>query len=235
MSIYLLQLVGKWIGLLVVSLASVCGSIDLKEERFDVENKNKDKNISVINTVVNYKTITKYTNRLPYNDIKVIIEGEDGIIYEDEQGNITKIVREVVDEVVEKGTGPSGHYVGRMTGYGPDCYGCSKVGNVACRTDNGSKHSLINDGIYYDDNEYGEVRILAAETNVFPCGTIIEVDNGRLKPFIGVVLDSGYAMRSAWKEKQQVLIDLAFATEKDPTVSKATSNYTKYDVKRWGW
>lgn len=235
MNIYLLQLVGKWISLFVVSIASFCGSVNLKEEAIDINNTNKNKNLSVVNTLVKYDTITNYTSRLPYKDVKTLVKGEDGIVYKDEFGNIKKTIRPMVSEVVEIGNGPAGKYNGRMTGYGPDCYGCSKVGNVACYTKNHEKHSLIDDGIYYDDEEYGKIRILAAETNVFPCGTIIKVDNGDIEPFIGVVLDSGYAMRSAWQQKQEILIDLAFSTEKDPQVSHATSRSVSYNVKRWGW
>ncbi len=48
--------------------------------------------------------------------------------------------------------------VGNLTGYGANCYGCS--GYTA------AGHNL-NESMYYDDNEFGTVRILAADPS-FP-------------------------------------------------------------------
>jgi 3D (Asp-Asp-Asp) domain-containing protein len=232
MNIYLLQLVGKWISIFVVSIASFFGTITLKEQEIIIDNNNKNKNLNVVNEVVEYTTIKRYTNRLPLNTTKIVVKGENGIIYHND--STQKVLKEMVPEVIEVGTGPAGEYVGRMTGYGPDCKGCSKVGNVACLTKDKKKFSLINDGIYYEDEEYGEVRILAAALSMFPCGTIIEVNHGYFEKFIGVVLDTGVAMRSALKN-DQILMDLAFPSELDPSVGKATRNNVQYSVKRWGW
>jgi hypothetical protein len=226
--------VGKWISLLVVSIASLFGTIRINDEGIKIENANNNKNLNVINTLVEYETKKKYTNRLPYNTTKITVKGENGVVYLNENGKVMQTIKEVITEVIEIGTGPQGKYSGRLTGYGPDCRGCNSEGYVACFTKERQKHSLINDGIYYDDEEYGKVRILAAETKKFPCGTVIEVRNGNSEPFIGVVLDTGYAMRSAWKN-EEILIDLAFSTEKDPEIRKITSRSVAYNVKRWGW
>ncbi|NLL45061.1 MAG: hypothetical protein GX247_05295 [Mollicutes bacterium] len=232
MNIYLLQLVGKWISVLVVSIASIYGMFTLNEKEIKIINNNQNKNISVRNELVEYTTIKKYTDRLPSNTMRVVIKGEDGIVsYID---STKKVLKEMVPEIIEIGTGPEGEFVGRMTGYGPDCVGCSKVGNVACLTKKKKKHSLIYNGIYYEDEEYGKVRILAAALSKFPCGTIIEVEDGYFGKFIGIVLDTGGAMRSALK-RDMILMDLAFDSESNPLVGKATRNNVKYSVKRWGW
>ena len=59
-------------------------------------------------------------------------------------------------------------FVGNLTGYGPDCYGCTSG-----KTSSG--HNL-RESIYYEDAEYGTVRILAADS-YFPFYSIIKVSN----------------------------------------------------------
>ena len=61
-------------------------------------------------------------------------------------------------------------FVGKMTGYGADCIGCSGVGALSCRAADGSRHTLIENGEYYNDATYGTVRIVAAALDKFPCG-----------------------------------------------------------------
>ena len=79
-----------------------------------------------------------------------------------------------------------------MTGYGADCQGCSGLGTLACKTKNGSYYSLTQNGMNYTDDEYGEVRIIAAALDKFPCGTIIKVDNPNLGTF------NAYRIRYWW-------------------------------------
>ena len=93
-----------------------------------------------------------------------------------------------------------GIYNGKLTGYGPDCPGCSSVGNVSCLTREGANHSLTYDGLYYNDITYGNLIILAADHLLFPCGTVVKVNNGILNEFYGIVLDTGIAMRNAWRK-----------------------------------
>ncbi len=68
---------------------------------------------------------------------------------------------------------------GRMSGYGPDCVGCS--GFLAY---NGL--DVRSGNIYYEDREYGRVRIAAADRSI-PFGSIIEVDD----KFLIIILDRG--------------------------------------------
>lgn len=129
---------------------------------------------------------------------------------------------------------PLAQYTGRLTGYGPDCVGCSKVGNVACRTREKKAHSLINDGIYYNDKQYGKVRILAAATSKFKCGTIVVVTKPGMQPFTGIVLDTGGSMRQAWA-KGNVWMDLAYSSNAMAGSDKLTGKNIKFSVQRWGW
>ena len=125
-------------------------------------------------------------------------------------------------------------YTGRLTGYGPDCVGCSKVGNVACRTREKKAHSLIKDGIYYNDKQYGKVRILAAATSKFKCGTIVVVKKPGMQPFTGIVLDTGGSMRQAWA-KGNVWMDLAYSSNAMAGSDNLTGTNIKFSVQRWVW
>ena len=133
---------------------------------------------------------------------------------------------------IEIGTGDEANYIGKMTGYGADCAGCS--GTLSCRTKEGNYHNLSTNGEYYNDSQYGIVRILAAALDKFPCGTMIKVENENLGTFNAIVLDTGGAMRKAWANGT-ILMDLAFKSENDPAVHLATSSNTKYSVQRWGY
>lgn len=234
MNFYLLQMVGKWISLLILSVMSIF-NFEIKETKYEIENDNINKNINVYTEIIPYETIKTYNNSIPNNIQKVVTTGQNGVVYTNENQEIITL-EEKVNEQVVIGTGKSGKYNGIMTGYGPDCSTCSGVGNVACKTESRKIFNLINDGIYYSDDEYGEVRVLAAALSEFPCGTIIEVDSTNLGKFTGVVLDTGYDMRKNL-EFGKYHIDVAFKTEKDEDVRKATnmSGNVIYNVQRWGW
>lgn len=230
MNIFLIQVIGNFVNFLTVTILSLFGmlnSVDTEIKNYDVT-----KNSYIENQTINYSTVYQYNSKIPSNISRVLVKGEDGIVYVNNYDNTQIILKEVVNEIVEVGTGAQGMFQGRLTGYGPDCPGCSSVGNVSCRTKEGLNHSLINNGITYTDQEYGEVRILAAATSAFPCGTIIAVDNGIITPFYAIVLDSGYDMRNAW-QNGNVWFDLAF--ESQASVTNVSNKTALFSVQRWGW
>ena len=110
--------------------------------------------------------------------------------------------------------------VGNLTGYGPDCKGCSGITSTG--------HNLY-DSIYYDDNEYGSVRILAAD-GVFPFYSIFRVSGiSGMDPFIAIVLDRGSTVGIENCRSPLgclTMFDLAFATESDPNIIGKTSGVT---------
>lgn len=230
MNIFLIQVIGNFVNFLTVTILSLFGMLN----SVDTEIKNSDvtKNSYIENQTINYSTVYQYNSKIPSNISRVLVKGEDGIVYVNNYDNTQIVLKKVVNEIVEVGTGAQGMFQGRLTGYGPDCPGCSSVGNVSCRTKEGLNHSLINNGITYTDQEYGEVRILAAATSAFPCGTIIAVDNGILTPFYAIVLDSGYDMRNAW-QNGNVWFDLAF--ESQASVTNVSNKTALFSVQRWGW
>ena len=91
-------------------------------------------------------------------------------------------------------------YVGTLTGYGPNCYGCSGMTS--------SGYDVRNTTTYVD-SEYGEVRILAAD-GMFDFYTIVRVSNvPNMEPFIAIVLDRGGNVGFG----KGTLFDLLFADE----------------------
>ena len=193
-----------------------------------------DKTATIINDVEPYSTDYVYVSNIPSTADKVtLVEGVNGLDYTYDGLKYTHL-SDKTNEVVQVGTGKAGLFTGKLTGYGPDCPGCSKVGNVSCLTREGTRHSLINNGTSYNDKTYGSVRILAADTSAFPCGTIIKVNNGVLDEFYAVVLDSGYSMRNAWNHGS-VWMDLAFSSQAEAAKGRATSSNAKFSVQRWGW
>lgn len=227
MNIYLLQIVAKWFHLLIISIISIGGNTIFN---YDIKNDNNSKSLNFINTVVKYDTIHQNNIKIPSNITNILVKGEDGLVHQDELGKDLLVIKQKIDEVIEVGTGPYGEYSGVLTAYGPDCNGCTGV--TYCKKPNNTYHNLINDSIYYEDEKYGKVRILAADHRLFKCGTIIELKNSDLGSVIGIVMDTGSGMKNAY-DNNWYLIDMAYETEKDLNV--ATNKSTTFSVKRWGW
>lgn len=194
-----------------------------------------NKNSAAITQVVEYDTVELYDESIPNNITKVVVEGQDGLFYINQDGGATTL-KEVVNEEIVVGTGKYGVYKGIMTGYGPDCVTCDGLGYVACRTENKKDFNIITDGIYYNDDEYGKVRVLAAALAEFPCGTIVEVDSSNLGKFMGIVMDTGYDMRRFYN-MGIYHFDVAYDTEENYMVPYTTNmtGEVVYSVQRWGW
>lgn len=231
MNFYLIELLGKWVCFLAVSLSTFFGFSTKKE--YEINDNNN--NVSVLTQVIPYETEYVYNDSVPSTVRKTIKEGSDGLKFTNNDGTEI-ILQEVVNEVVEVGTGAVGVYNGIMTGYGPDCHTCNGIGYVACRTKDRKNFNLITDGINYNDDQYGQVRVLAADLSAFPCGTIVKVESRTLGTFMGIVLDTGYDMRKHYA-KGIYHFDVAYTTEKDQMVAKTTdmSGKVVYNVQRWGW
>ena len=102
--------------------------------------------------------------------------------------------------------------VGTITGYRPDCAGCSGI--------TASGHNL-HESIYYNDLEFGTVRILAADKSI-PFYSIFRVSNiPGMDPFLAIVLDTGGNVGYG----KGTLFDLAHANEQNGVLPK-TSNVT---------
>ena len=233
MSIYFIHWMENFLATCILFLFSSFG-INVDEKIFNIINQENTVDSTIVTTINEHEVITRYNKKLPSNITNVIVEGVDGVSYIDTDGTV-KVLKQRVDEIVEVGTGKYGEYNGITTGYGGDCPGCS--GTVACKTREGKYMNLFKDGVYYNDQQFGKVRIVAADHKLFNCGTIIEVDNGKQDPFLAIVLDTGIDMRRAWRNQGIAHLDIAFVTQKDPEVYSVTTknNGAKFSVQRWGW
>ncbi len=125
-----------------------------------------------------------------------------------------------ISEVLSYGSTNPVVFNGTMTAYGPDCVGCTGI--VACPP----RNNVRNGNIYFDDNVYGQVRIVAADNNI-PCGTIIKVTGSSLDSEMTViVLDRGGAIKGT-------LMDLLMPNER--VSNPFGRQYVTYEIIRWGW
>ena len=108
-------------------------------------------------------------------------------------------------------------FTGKMSGYGAD------IGDYTA-----SEH-YIGDSIYYNDKEYGQIRILSGGSE-YPYGTIVRVKNSNVGTFIGIVLDRG---PNIGKDRKFVF-DLLFETSSE-ALRYGTSNNATFEILRIGY
>lgn len=110
-------------------------------------------------------------------------------------------------------------FTGNIKGYGLNCSDCNQ--GFACET-----NSKIVDKIYYKDEKYGNMRILAS-SDVIPCGSIIKVSESSKIDFYGIVLD----------RKEDTLdfnMKLLFENESISSYLGERSN-VNFKIIRWGY
>lgn len=80
---------------------------------------------------------------------------------------------------------PIDYFNGFLTGYAANCPLCG--GTLGCNGQN-----VLDGTIYYNDADYGEVRIVASSSNL-KCGSIVQfnLDTVSNKPITAIVLDRG--------------------------------------------
>lgn len=113
-------------------------------------------------------------------------------------------------------------FYGQLTAYGSDCHGCSGI--------TASGYDIRNDNIYYNDKEYGQIRIVAAD-RAYKFGTIVRISNLKFydEPFIAIVLDRGFLIKGN-------IMDLAFNTVDNPDVMNlGREKKAKFEILRYGW
>jgi 3D (Asp-Asp-Asp) domain-containing protein len=140
---------------------------------------------------------------------------ENKVTVSDKNVQISKIVYNAVphEKILET-------FSGELTGYGPDCNGCS--GKTA------SGYDVRGGNIYYYDALYGKVRIIAADKK-YPLGTIIRISapNVGIHSVSAIVLDRGGAIRNN-------KIDLLFEHE-GATNGLGRQKNVKFEILRYGW
>ena len=143
-------------------------------------------------------------------NVEVVEKIETQVVVENNEEKTEEVKEETIEEVKENVNVNSNEIItGKMTAYGPDCYGCS--GYLAYGT-------YVGDGtIYYNDSEYGMVRIVAGDKK-YKFGTIVRINDEML----AIVLDRGGSIGIGKK----FLFDLLY-----PSESEASIHGVKTDVK----
>lgn len=110
---------------------------------------------------------------------------------------------------------PIATYNGKITGYGPDCYGCSGI--------TASGMNVLNGNIYYNDKTFGNIRIVAGDKSI-PFGSIIKITGISISndPILAIVLDRGGMI--GFQEGKHSYFDLLYETE------KAASSFGRQDA-----
>lgn len=228
MNIYLLEHFLRWVGMLFVSFISIFNVGTYDEFVLNVDNKNMDFGTNVINQQPIVLQTQKEEVKKEEVQMPVVNTVKEEVVEQNKEE--TPKVEEQSEEI------PATLEVmtGKLTGYGPDCAGCSGTGNLACKTQNGSKHNLYTNGIYYNDSTFGQVRIVAAANQKFPCGTIIELVKAGQQSITAVVLDRGGDMNKAYANGT-IWIDLAYSSIAEAKQGGIAGVNYQINVKRWGW
>lgn len=111
--------------------------------------------------------------------------------------------------------------VGSLSGYGPDCRGCT--GFLS------SGRDVRNGNIYYQDSTYGQVRILAGDKS-YSYGTIVRVKSSRLGTFVAIVLDRGGSVGFG----KSHLFDLLYSSSAEALANEVSYN-TTFEILRYGY
>lgn len=147
------------------------------------------------------------------NDVEYTYTFVDSNILSDECQFISSLNNNVTTEILEV-------QIGKLSRYGPDCYGCS--GYLAYG-------DYVGDGkIYYYDSQYGYVRILAGDRK-YQFGTIVKVVTNN-EEFLGIVLDRGGAIGFG----RVALFDLLYPSEYLANIDGVSYN-TEFSILRYGF
>ena len=65
MNVYLLQLLGKWLSLVMIAALSLFHNIGFQTHKVKIDNPTKNMNLNVENQVIAHETQTVYTKKLP--------------------------------------------------------------------------------------------------------------------------------------------------------------------------
>ena len=81
MKLTIFNAIVRYVTLFFVSLTSLFNSAGIETSLISVNNSNKEKNLDVINSVIEYDTITTYSYNVPTGITHVLTEGQDGVVY----------------------------------------------------------------------------------------------------------------------------------------------------------
>lgn len=192
------------------------------------------------NTLIEERTYIAASSKYLPSRYLVYEEVQEQVEEEDVEDVIEEVIKEPTKEIVEEEQAESKvteevivvqeepkevleTLIGSLSGYGPDCIGCTSNKTA-------SGYYVGEGNIYYQDPTYGRVRILAGDSK-YPFHTIVRINDSNLseEPILGIVLDRGSAIGIGKK----YMFDLLYASEKDASVLGVASNVT-FEILRIG-
>lgn len=178
-----------------------------EEKQLVVDNNNFDK-MAEKTTILfeeesdNVQEVDESVVSLFEEEVVVEEKVEEVVTHEEPVVNPVPLEAEVLETVV-----------GPLTGYGADCVGCSGI------TYSGFD---LTKSIYYDDPQYGSIRIVAADPS-FPMYSVFRISNvPGMDTFLAIVLDRGSGVGFG----RGTLFDLAFFYESDTFAMGKIPNVT---------
>ena len=134
---------------------------------------------------------------------------------------ITTLYATSFADVIKYGSQMPVIFTGTMTGYGPDCEGCG--GKTGCPP----RQDVRNGNIYFNDQEYGKINIVATDSRI-PCGSIIKIRKSTVgEEVTAIALDRGGAIK-------ETKMDFLVNSEKE-SADKIGVQKVEYEIVRWGW
>lgn len=204
----------------------------------DIMKKNKNTFLSLISKIIYVFIIAlilitgDYSNNVTVSNVNAVKSLKSNRIFKESEP--IKLVYST-DEIKKFGPYRMINFTGTITGYGPDCQPHPEFpGSVACSgllACNGK--DVRNGDIYYNDTQFGKVRIVAADSSI-PCGSMISISNFKYynngKPFYAIVLDRGAGIKG-------LTMDLLYPSEYDAVHPNdiGRQRQISFTIARWGY
>lgn len=199
--------------LLVVTLFvfSLFKDASFEEKSLIVNNNNFNKMAKM--TTILFEEEDKNVKNIDESVVSLFEEEKEELVKEEEIHEEIPTIEEPTTNPVPLETDVLDTFVGPLTGYGADCVGCSGI------TSSGFD---LTKSIYYEDAEYGSIRIVAADPS-FPMYSIFRISNvPGMDTFIAIVLDRGSGVGFG----RSTLFDLAYFSESDTNLIGKIPNVT---------
>ena len=158
----------------------------------------------------NINVINDSKNLLTYSDLK---SGQSELL---EKQLKPVFYNSMADAVFYSKSYPTS-FKAKLVHYGPDCASCG--GRLGCNGQNAK-----NGNIYYNDKEFGKIRIVAAST-LLPCGSILKINLDAYDNMYVIVLDRGV---------DSSMIDLLKESQRSKSPVRTVNNVVFYIV-RYGY
>lgn len=159
---------------------------------------------------VNINIINDGKNLLTYSDLK---SGQSELL---EKQLKPVFYNSMADAVFYSKSYPTS-FKAKLVHYGPDCASCG--GRLGCNGQNAK-----NGNIYYNDKEFGKIRIVAAST-LLPCGSILKINLDAYDNMYVIVLDRGV---------DSSMIDLLKESQRSKSPVRTVNNVV-FDIVRYGY